>query len=248
MSNVGINSVVLMGRLSDDPELQYTHNHIAFCRFTIAVPHLREKGKTNFIPCIAWRDAAKFLVHSIRKGTLIIISGQVETQLWQEDDVSRYRIQIYCSDVRFGESKRSIKDASIHSSSDSTSSTVKIYAVDEIAQRPVKDAIYELRCEATHSKVHRVTTDQHGIACVAGLRPGKYTLIEVACPETVQPVRSAISFTAEPDTSHSISFPHTPVVPYSAPFSREEADPSRVKLPDDFDDDDFDDDDSDLTF
>lgn len=77
-----INSVILMGRLTADPELRTTQSGISMCRFSVAVDRRVAQGaerKTDFINCVAWRQQADFISKYFHKGQMIAIEGSIST-------------------------------------------------------------------------------------------------------------------------------------------------------------------------
>ncbi|KEK11021.1 hypothetical protein EP18_13675, partial [Lysinibacillus sphaericus] len=78
-----INRVVLVGRLTKDPELRYTPNGIAATRFTVAVnrsfSNQQGEREADFINCVAWRKQAENLANFMRKGSLIGVEGRIQT-------------------------------------------------------------------------------------------------------------------------------------------------------------------------
>ncbi|KOS64653.1 single-stranded DNA-binding protein [Lysinibacillus agricola] len=94
-----INRVVLVGRLTKDPELRYTPNGIASCRFTLAVNRTftNEQGErdADFISCVAWRKQAENLANYQRKGNLLGIEGRIQTGSYEGQDGKR----VYTTDV-----------------------------------------------------------------------------------------------------------------------------------------------------
>ena len=107
-----INRVVLVGRLTRDPELKYTTNGIANLRFSIAVNRTftsqNGERQADFINCVAWREnMAKFL----RKGSLIGVEGRIETGSYQAQDGStRYTTDVVCDSVQFLEPRSASAD------------------------------------------------------------------------------------------------------------------------------------------
>ncbi|MGE7672954.1 single-stranded DNA-binding protein [Lysinibacillus sp. NPDC094403] len=94
-----INRVVLVGRLTKDPELRYTPNGIASCRFTLAVNRTftNEHGErdADFVNCVAWRKQAENLANYQRKGNLLGIEGRIQTGSYEGQDGKR----VYTTDV-----------------------------------------------------------------------------------------------------------------------------------------------------
>ena len=105
-----INKVILMGRLTKDPELRYTNNKTPVCSFTIAVNNgYGEKQQTDFINCVAWNKTAEFVTKYFIKGRMIVIAdGRISTRSWETQDGKRaYATEVVANEVNFGESKTS---------------------------------------------------------------------------------------------------------------------------------------------
>ena len=85
-----LNNVVLMGRLTADPELRHTQNDISVTSFTIAVdrdytPKGQEK-QADFINCVAWRGTADFITRYFQKGSMIAIQGTIQTRKYEDKE------------------------------------------------------------------------------------------------------------------------------------------------------------------
>lgn len=83
-----INNVVLMGRLVADPELRNTQNCVEVASFTIAVDRSYvkqgEERQADFIDCTAWRHTAAFICKYFKKGSMIAVSGGIQTRLYED--------------------------------------------------------------------------------------------------------------------------------------------------------------------
>ena len=83
-----INRVVLVGRITRDPETQQTNTGIPYVRFTVAVnrPFKDQNGErpADFINCIAWRVQAEFLQKFVKKGNQLAIEGRIQTNTYQD--------------------------------------------------------------------------------------------------------------------------------------------------------------------
>ena len=94
-----INRVVLVGRLTKDPELRYTPSGVPMARFTVAVNRTfsNQSGEreADFIGCIAWRKQAENLANFMRKGSLIGVEGRIQTGSYEGQDGKR----VYTTDV-----------------------------------------------------------------------------------------------------------------------------------------------------
>lgn len=109
-----INKVILMGRLTKDPELRYTNNKTPVCSFTIAVNNgYGEKQQTDFINCVAWNKTAEFVTKYFTKGKMIVIAdGRISTRSWETQDGKRaYATEVVANEVSFGETKSSQQTA-----------------------------------------------------------------------------------------------------------------------------------------
>lgn len=108
-----INKVILMGRLTKDPELRYTNNKTPVCSFTIAVNNgYGEKQQTDFVNCLAWNKTAEFVTKYFTKGKMIIVIGRITTRSWETQDGKRaYATEVVANEVSFGETKSSQQTA-----------------------------------------------------------------------------------------------------------------------------------------
>lgn len=83
-----INNVVLMGRLVATPELRNTTTGIAVLSFTIAVDRSFQKAgeqrQADFIDCVAWRNSAEFISKYFQKGSMIAITGSIQTRNYED--------------------------------------------------------------------------------------------------------------------------------------------------------------------
>ncbi len=110
-----INRVVLVGRLTRDPELKYTTNGIANLRFSIAVNRTftsqNGERQADFINCVAWRGQAENMAKFLRKGSLIGVEGRIETGSYQaQDGTTRYTTDVVCDSVQFLEPRSASAD------------------------------------------------------------------------------------------------------------------------------------------
>ncbi|MCM1329033.1 MAG: single-stranded DNA-binding protein [Ruminococcus sp.] len=109
-----INKVILMGRLTSDPELRQTPNGISTCRFTVAVDggtnQNTNERRTDFITVNAWRSTAEFVCKYFTKGRLILVEGSLRTGSYTDrnhSDVTHYTCDVTAENVSFGETKSS---------------------------------------------------------------------------------------------------------------------------------------------
>ena len=107
-----INNVVLVGRLTKDAELRYTQSNIAVATFTLAVnrPFKNEAGEreADFINCVIWRQSAENLANWAKKGSLIGITGVIQTRSYDNQQGQRvYVTEVIASNFQMLESRNS---------------------------------------------------------------------------------------------------------------------------------------------
>lgn len=104
-----INKVVLMGRLTRDPEMRHTNSGTPVTTFSIAINSgYGENQRTDFVNCIAWNKTAEFVTKYFTKGKMIIVIGRITTRSWETQDGKRaYATEVVANEVNFGESKTS---------------------------------------------------------------------------------------------------------------------------------------------
>ena len=108
-----LNQIVLMGRLTRDPELRYTQSQTPVASFRIAVARDfpgRDGGEkqTDFIDIVAWRQSAEFVSKFFTKGSLVIVTGRLQMRDWTDRDGNkRTSAEVVADRVMFGESRRS---------------------------------------------------------------------------------------------------------------------------------------------
>ncbi len=107
-----LNHIVIMGRLTRDPELRTTQTGVNVASFTVAVDRDfggRDGGErqTDFIDCVAWRQTGEFVSKYFQKGSLIVVSGRLQSRKWQDrEGQNRTNWEISADNVYFGGSKR----------------------------------------------------------------------------------------------------------------------------------------------
>ena len=107
-----LNHIVIMGRLTRDPELRRTGSGIAVASFTVAVDRDfggRDGGEkeTDFIDCVAWRQTGEFVSKYFTKGSMIVVSGRLQIRNWTDKEGNKRRsAEVVADNVYFGDSKR----------------------------------------------------------------------------------------------------------------------------------------------
>ncbi len=107
------NKVVLIGRLTKDPELRYTNNNLPVCSFTLAVnrPFSSQNNDRNadFINCTAWRKQAENIHRYLNKGSMVAVEGKLQTRDYMDEKINarRYITEVVCDSVVFLDTKSS---------------------------------------------------------------------------------------------------------------------------------------------
>jgi len=101
-----LNRVILIGRLTRDPELRYTPTGVAVTTFTLAVDrnYLNQQGEreTDFIRITVWRKLAETCANHLGKGRLVAVEGRLQTRAFEGPDGQRRRVtEVVAEDVRF---------------------------------------------------------------------------------------------------------------------------------------------------
>ena len=108
-----LNHIVIMGRLTRDPELRRTGSGIAVASFSLAVdrdysPKDGGERETDFIDCVAWRQTGEFVSKYFTKGSMIVVSGRLQIRNWTDKEGNKRRsAEVVADNCYFGESKRS---------------------------------------------------------------------------------------------------------------------------------------------
>ena len=107
-----LNHIVIMGRLTRDPELRRTGSGIAVASFTLAVdrdfsPRDGGERETDFIDCVAWRQTGEFVSKYFTKGRMAVVSGRLQIRGWTDKDGNKRRTaEVVADNVYFGDSRR----------------------------------------------------------------------------------------------------------------------------------------------
>lgn len=116
-----MNKVILMGRLTKDPETRYTQaaEPMAICRFTVAVDRPYSKGETDFINCVCFGKRGETIGQYFHKGNKIALTGRIQTGSYTDQQGNkRYTTDIVVEDFEFVENKGESKSDPIPEPSD----------------------------------------------------------------------------------------------------------------------------------
>ena len=115
-----LNRIILMGRLTRDPELRRTGSGTAVTSFSLAVDRdfKSQSGEkeTDFIDIVAWRSTAEFVSKYFTKGRMAVVEGRLQIRDWTDKDGGKRRsAEVVADNVYFGDSKRDGGDSSGYS-------------------------------------------------------------------------------------------------------------------------------------
>ena len=132
-----MNKVILVGRLTRDPDIRYTQgqNSMAVARYTLAVDRRRTSAdgqrEADFIGCVAFGRQAEFAERYLHQGTKLIVTGRIQTGSYTRQDGQKvYTTDVVVEDQEFAESKAASEGRS--SSSSSYGSAPKDFGGDDI--------------------------------------------------------------------------------------------------------------------
>ena len=107
-----LNHIVIMGRLTRDPELRTTQGGVNVASFSVAVERdfgNRDGGErqTDFIDCVAWRQTADFVSKYFNRGRMAVVSGRLQSRKWEtKEGEKRTSWEVVADNVYFGDSRR----------------------------------------------------------------------------------------------------------------------------------------------
>ena len=138
-----LNHIVIMGRMTRDPELRRTGSGTAVASFTLAVdrdfaPKDGEK-ETDFIECVAWKNTAEFVSKYFGKGRMAVVSGRLQIRKWTDKDGNkRSSAEVAVDNIYFGDSKKEETTGSYGGFAKPSTTPASDYAMldDDDAQLP----------------------------------------------------------------------------------------------------------------
>lgn len=126
-----INRVILVGRITKDPEMKQTQSNIAVVSFTLAVNRQftdsSGERQADFIQCVVWRKQAENLARFVKKGALLGIEGRIQTRTYEADNGTRYVTEVVCDSVQFLESKGDNKENTTYQKDTDTADNDEFY-------------------------------------------------------------------------------------------------------------------------
>jgi len=97
-----LNKIILIGRLTRDPELKYSGQGTAVANFTLAVNRKFKKEETDFVPCVVWRQSAEFAANYGSKGRLTMVDGRLQVRSYENQEGKKvYVTEVVVDDIKF---------------------------------------------------------------------------------------------------------------------------------------------------
>jgi len=109
-----MNKVVLLGRLTNDPEVRYTQSGKAVAGFTLAVNRFSGQGQkeADFIPCVAWEKLAEIIGNNVSKGQRLLVTGRLQIRSYEATDGTKKRVaEIIVNEMEFIEKRAAEHDS-----------------------------------------------------------------------------------------------------------------------------------------
>ena len=107
-----LNKIILMGRLTRDPELRHTQTGTAVASFSLAVDRdFKDKATgdrtTDFIDVVAWRQTGEFVSRYFTKGRMAVVEGRLQIHDWKDKDGNnRHSAEVVADNIYFGDSRK----------------------------------------------------------------------------------------------------------------------------------------------
>ena len=132
----GINQVILMGRLTRDPEMRTTASGKNVCSVGLAVDRQGQEGQADFFDVIAWEKTVELVNQYLSKGRRCLIQGRLRQDSWEDKDTGkkRNRVEVVAFDVTFLDGP---SDGNSSNQSNNNSSQEKTSPVDDITDDPI---------------------------------------------------------------------------------------------------------------
>ncbi len=107
-----MNKVILMGRLTKDPEMRHTATGKAVCSFTLAVDRRYGENETDFFVVQAWQKTAEFCEKYFSKGQKVAVVGRLQNRSWEDNNGNKRSVtEVIAEEVFFAEKKQNTGDS-----------------------------------------------------------------------------------------------------------------------------------------
>ena len=123
MSSRGVNKVILVGNVGQNPESKYMPNGDAVVNFSIATSESwkdkngQRQERTEWNRCVAFRKLAEIIAEYVKKGSKLYVEGKLQTRSWDQDGQKRYATEIVVSDMQMLDSRGNDSQQPAHKAS-----------------------------------------------------------------------------------------------------------------------------------
>lgn len=135
-----MNKVILLGRLTKDPEVKTTGSGVSACSFTVACDRKFKsqngERQTDFISCVAWRQQADILGKYFHKGNRIALEGTIQTRSYEKNGQTQHVTEVMVENLEFVESKNQNEQAPAQAPAQKTPAPAQA----QVAQAPMQAA------------------------------------------------------------------------------------------------------------
>lgn len=121
-----MNKVIIVGRLTRDPEVRYTQTGKAVASFSVAVDTgFGENKRADFIPVVVWDKLAEVCGNNLTKGRRVLVEGRLQIRDYEKDGQKRRAAEVVAQNIEFLDTKQSVGNGSTASSTASSTSPAK---------------------------------------------------------------------------------------------------------------------------
>ena len=136
-----LNRIILIGRMTRDPELKYSGQGTAVANFTLAVNRKFKKEETDFINCVIWRQSAEFAANYGSKGRLTMIEGRLQVRSYENNEGKKvYVTEVVADDIKFLDKsgdKQATSKTSAESQWDDLGKEVRLEDIDMVEESDI---------------------------------------------------------------------------------------------------------------
>ena len=134
-----INQVILMGRLTRDPEQRSTNSGKTIVNFSIAVDRFGQDDTADFFNVTAWEKLGELVVQYLGKGSRVLVQGRLRQDTWEDKETGKKqsRIDVTASDVTFLDSPRDGVNRSGSEKTSAPKTNTKDVVIEDIDDKPI---------------------------------------------------------------------------------------------------------------
>ncbi len=144
-----VNTVILLGRLTRDPELRQTPSGQSVCSFSLALNRSYKDPRTgdlvestDFVDCVAWAQLGETIAKYVGKGRNLCIQGRLQSRSWEQDGQKRSKLEVLVTEMTFvdgrgGDDGGDYSGGSSRSSSTSNASKKKDAVIEDVSDEPI---------------------------------------------------------------------------------------------------------------